>query len=60
MYAVNWHDTGHIGIHGGLDGRTYVRTLDDVMAIKPRFLASMSYHIFLTVVLGNLLNNGQV
>ena len=32
-------------------GRTYVRTVDDVMAIKPRFLASMGYHIFLTMVL---------
>ena len=30
MYAVNWHDTGHIGIHGRVDVwtdvRTYVRT----------------------------------
>ena len=31
--------------------RTYERTVDDVMAIKPRFLASMGYHIFLTMVL---------
>ena len=30
---------------------TDVRTVDDVMAIKPRFLASMGYHIFLTMVL---------
>ena len=30
MYAVNQHDTGHIGIHGGVD----VRTVDDVMATK--------------------------
>ena len=29
----------------------YVRTVDDVMAIKPRFRASMGYHIFLTMVL---------
>ena len=29
----------------------YVRTDDDVMAIKPRFFAWMGYHIFLTVVL---------
>ena len=34
--------------HNG--GGTYVRT-DDVMAIKPKFLASMGYHIFLTMVL---------
>ena len=44
MYAVNWHDTGHIGIHGGME-------FDDVMAIKPRFLATIGYHIFLTMVL---------
>ena len=31
--------------------RTYVRTVDDVMAIKPRFLASMGCHIFLTMML---------
>ena len=49
--------TGHIGIHEGADGRTDVRTLyvrtdvDDVMAIKPNFLTSMGYHIFLTMVL---------
>ena len=48
--------TGHIGIHEGTDGRTpYVRTyvpdVDDVMAIKPNFLTSMGYHIFLTMVL---------
>ena len=32
--------TGHIGIHEGADGRTYVRCTDvhDVMAIKPNFL----------------------
>ena len=40
--------TGHIGINEGADGRTDV---DDVMAIKPNFLTSMSYHIFLTMVL---------
>ena len=40
--------TGHIGIHEGADGRTYVH---DVMAIKPNFLTSMGYHIFLTMVL---------
>ena len=49
--------TGHIGIHEGADGRTDVRTyvvrtdVDDVMAIKPNFLTSMGYHIFLTMVL---------
>ena len=45
--------TGHIGIHEGADGRTlYVRTdVDDVMAIKPNFLTSTGYHIFLTMVL---------
>ena len=44
--------TGHIGIHEGPDGRTDVRTdVDDVMAIKPNVLTSMSYHIFLTMVL---------
>ena len=37
--------TGHIGIHEGADGR------NDVMAIKPNFLTSMGYHIFLTMVL---------
>ena len=34
-----------------MDGRTYVRTVDDVTAIKPKFLASIGYHIFLTMVL---------
>ena len=34
------------------DVRTYVRTdVYDVMAIKPNFLTSMGYHIFLTMVL---------
>ena len=40
--------TGHIGIHEAADGRTDVY---DVMAIKPNFLPSMGYHIFLTMVL---------
>ena len=40
--------TGHICIHEGADGRMDV---DDVMAIKPNFLTSMGYHIFLTMVL---------
>ena len=54
--------TGHIGIHEGAYGCTYVctyvvRTLyvrtdvHDVMAIKPNFLTSMGYHIFLSMVL---------
>ena len=35
-----------------MKGRTDVRTyVDDVMAIKPNFLTSMGYHIFLTMVL---------
>ena len=36
-----------------MKGRTdVVRTdVDDVMAIKPNFLTSMGYHIFLTMVL---------
>ena len=40
--------TGHIGIDEGADGRT---DLHDVMPIKPNFLTSMGYHIFLTMVL---------
>ena len=38
---------------GRTDVRTYVvRTdVDDVMPIKPNFLTSMGYHIFLTMVL---------
>ena len=45
--------TGHTDIHERADGRTYVRTdVHDVMAIKPNFLTSMGYHIFLTMVLG--------
>ena len=45
------YGTGHIGINGGVDVRMYVRTVDDVTTIKPRFLALMGYHIFLTTVL---------
>ena len=43
LEPVIWlRDTGHIGIHGGADGRTYVSTdVHDVMAIKPNFLTSM-------------------
>ena len=40
--------TGHIGIHERADGHTDV---DHIMAIKPNFLTSMGYHIFLTMVL---------
>ena len=40
--------TGHIGIHEGADGRTYVRTENDVMAILPNFLPSMGYQYFLS------------
>ena len=40
--------TGHIGIHEGADVRTDVH---DVMAMKPNFLTSMGYHIFLSMVL---------
>ena len=44
LEPVIWlRDTGHIGIHGGADVRTYVH---DVMAIEPNFLTSMGYHIF--------------
>ena len=44
--------TGHVGIHEGADRRTDVRTnVDDVIAIKPNFVTSMGYHIFLTMVL---------
>ena len=52
LEPVIWlRDTGHIGIHGGADGRTCVRTdVHDVMAIKPNFLTSMGYHIFLAMV----------
>ena len=66
LEPVIWlRDTGHIGIHEGADeryvilvtlaymkGRTNVGTdVHDVMAIKPNFLTSMGYHIFLTMVL---------
>ena len=53
LEPVIWlRDTGHIGIHGGADGRTDVRTdVHDVMAIKPNFLTSMGYHIFLAMML---------
>ena len=40
--------TGHIGIHEGADGRTDVRTENDVMAILPNFLPSMGYQYFLS------------
>ena len=34
-----------------MEGWTYVRTVNDVMAIKTKLLTSMGYHIFLTMVL---------
>ena len=38
--------------HDVMNVRTYVRTdVHDVMAIKPNFLTSMGYYIFLTMVL---------
>ena len=54
LERVIWlRGTGHIGIHGGVDARTYVCTdVHDVMATKPNFLASMGYHILLAMVLG--------
>ena len=37
---------------GWTDLRTYVRTeVHDVMAMKPNFLTSIGYHIFLSMVL---------
>ena len=53
LEPVIWlRDTGHMGIHGGADGRTYVCTdVHDVMAIKTNFLTSMGYHIFLAMML---------
>ena len=49
LEPVIWlRDTSHIGIHGGADVHTDVH---DVMAIKPTFLTSMGYHIFLAMVL---------
>ena len=44
VYMEGWTDVR-------TDVRTYVRVVDDVMAIKPRFLASMGYHIFLSMEL---------
>ena len=39
-------------MEGRTDVRTYVRTdVHDVMAIKPNFLTSMGYHMFLAMVL---------
>ena len=34
-----------------MDVRTYVRTIDDVMAIEPKFLAWMGCYVFLSMVL---------
>ena len=57
--------TGHIGIHEGADGRTDVRTyvrtdVHDVMAIKPNFLTSMGYHIFLSMVLRRARSSAKI
>ena len=38
----------HEGTDGGTYVRTYVGTVDDVMAIKPNFLALMGYQYFLS------------
>ena len=40
--------TGHIGIHGGVDIRTFVHTYSDQ---TPIFLAQIGYHIVLHKVL---------
>lgn len=40
--AIRSHETGHIGIHGGVDGHTVT---------KPLFLAQIGYHISLPMVL---------
>ena len=45
MAAIWSGDTGHIGIHGGVDGHTIVAVT------KTNFLAQMSHHIFLPMVL---------
>ena len=50
-YWSHWHTWIGRRTDGRTYVRTYVRTVDDVMSIKPRFLASMGYHIFLTMVL---------
>ena len=49
----------HACMEGWTYGRTCVRTFDDAMAIKPRFLASMGYHIFLTMVLRALVPSAR-
>ena len=51
MFGWTYYDTGHIGIHVWVDVCMYVRTINDVLAKKPKFLASMGYHIFLIMVL---------
>ena len=49
MYAVNIRDTGHIGIRAWV--YVHVQTIIDVIPIKPKSLALMGYHIFLTMAL---------
>ena len=40
MASIWSGDTGHIGVHGGVDGRTVAQSP------KPNFLTQMGYHIF--------------
>ena len=54
LVPATWsRDTGHIGINGRVDVRTDERTDGRMMTslVKPKFIASMGYHIFLTMVL---------
>ena len=51
MYAVNLHNTGHIVIHVGVDVRTYVRTVDDVMAIALHTESAPAVHAAVKTVL---------
>ena len=51
MVTCHWSHW-HTWRGGRTDVHTYVRTdVHDVMAIKPNFLTSMGYHIFLAMVL---------
>ena len=38
MYGVKWRETGHNGIHGWVHVRTDGRSVDDAMAMKPKFV----------------------